>query len=89
MISLSLYISLFTVNLYESILPAIGGPGLESVQLQVRKESLSDIQKLGIEFPEYDLLTQPLTVIYESEDQIYVFVPLLKLSLNRLLTVLY
>jgi hypothetical protein len=81
MISLSLYISLFTVNLYESIPPTIGGPGLESVQLQVRKESLSDIQKLGIEFSaENDLLTKPLTVIYESDDQIYVFVPLLKLS---------
>ena len=74
-ISLSLYISLFTASLFESIPAAIGGPSSDTVELQVRKESVGDIKKLGVEFcPDNELLTKPLPLVYESEDQIYVAV---------------
>lgn len=49
------------------------------MQLEVHKELVGELQKLGIEFStEDELLTQPLTVIYESDDAIYVFVPLIE-----------
>ena len=75
LISLDLYINVFTGSLYEVIPSAIGGPGLGTMQFEIRKESIDEIQKLEIHFSaQNSSLSEPLKVIYESDDVIYVLV---------------
>jgi hypothetical protein len=74
-ISISIYVNLFCAILFESVPSELGGPSDEKVQLQVRKEAVDDLKSVGIQFSEENqLLTTPLPVLYESENDIFVLV---------------
>ena len=50
LVSLEAYMKLFANSLYDEIPSALGGPGLEWVQLEIKKDQVPDVENIGIQF---------------------------------------
>jgi hypothetical protein len=75
LIGLSCYINVFATTLYTVLPQAIGGGSPEMVRFIVQNDSVADLRNLGIAFiDDKTSLTEPLLVVYESDDFIGVVV---------------
>jgi len=73
LLGLGLFMIAFNHTFFPFVPSALGGPGLGNVQFEVKHDSVGELTSLGVHFTKDDPnITDPIQIIYESDDAIYV-----------------